>query len=211
LANPEVAYVGFSGYRYGFKDAHIYKTTNAGTTWTRISNDLPQVPVNDVEIDPVNANTLYLGTDIGVYYSTNGGTNWVRLGKKMPHTVVSTLNFAVNSRQLYAATYGRSVFKIDLSALLLPATTPTIAKKKHGILSISPNPARDYAVVKLRENKQGAIINVYSNNGALKFTRRLQPNVLQQNISLQNLNGGIYTVVCVIGDDKLSAKLIVKK
>jgi hypothetical protein len=123
LANPEVAYVGFSGYRYGFKDAHIYKTTNAGTTWTRISNDLPQVPVNDLEIDPVNANTLYLGTDIGVYYSTNGGTNWVRLGKKMPHTVVSTLNFAVNSRQLYAATYGRSVFKIDLSALLLPATT----------------------------------------------------------------------------------------
>ena len=71
--NPEIAYVGFSGYRYGFTDADIYKTTNAGTTWTRISNDLPQVPVDDLEIDPTDPNTLYLATDIGVYYSTNGG------------------------------------------------------------------------------------------------------------------------------------------
>ncbi len=119
-SNPEIAYAGFSGYRYGIKDAHIYKTTNAGASWIRISNDLPQIPVNDLEIDPANANVLYLATDIGVYYSTNDGSNWMKLGSKMPHVVVSTLNFAENTRQLYAATYGRSIYKINATNLLLP-------------------------------------------------------------------------------------------
>ena len=128
-ANPEIAYVGFSGYRYGFKDAHIYKTTNAGTSWARVSNDLPQVPVNDLEIDPANTNTLYLGTDIGVYYSTNGGTNWLRLGTKMPAAVVSTLNFAVNTRQLYAATYGRSIYKIGVPAAAVVNNQFAVATK----------------------------------------------------------------------------------
>jgi photosystem II stability/assembly factor-like uncharacterized protein len=136
--NPEIAYVGFSGYRYGVTDAHIYKTTNAGTTWTRISNDLPQIPVNDLEIDPTDPNTLYLATDIGVYYSTNGGTNWLKLGTKMPSVVVSTLNFAVNTRWLYASTYGRSIYKISVPSTVIAsnnkalqnATTKSFAYEK---------------------------------------------------------------------------------
>jgi photosystem II stability/assembly factor-like uncharacterized protein len=211
LTNPEIAYLGFSGYRYGFKDAHIYKTTNGGSTWTRISNDLPQMPVNDIEIDPLDANTLYLGTDVGVYYSTNGGTNWLRLGKKMPAVVVSTLNLAANSRQLYAATYGRSVFKINLNGAPLPATNMIASANKKSTLSISPNPAKDYAAVRLNENKQGAIINVYNNSGELKFSQKLQANVLQQKINLQNLHAGIYTVVCVTANNKVSAELMVQK
>jgi photosystem II stability/assembly factor-like uncharacterized protein len=122
--NPEVAYIGFSGYRYGFKDAHLYKTKNGGATWVRISNDLPQIPVNDLETDPLMPNILYLATDIGVYYSINGGRNWKRLGKNMPSVVTLGLNFAVDSRILYAGTYGRGIYKIKI-----PAKKPTIQTK----------------------------------------------------------------------------------
>lgn len=116
-SDPKIAYICFSGYRYGVKDAHIYKTTNAGNTWKRISNDLPQIPINDLEIDPYNSNILYLATDVGVYYSTNGGTNWLKLGKQMPNAVVTTLNYTRNAKELYAATYGRSIYKINVQTI----------------------------------------------------------------------------------------------
>jgi photosystem II stability/assembly factor-like uncharacterized protein len=206
---PEIAYLGFSGYRYGFTDAHIYKTTNAGASWTRISNDLPQVPVNDIEIDPNDANTLYLGTDIGVYYSTNGGTNWVKLGRKMPSAVVSTLNFGVNTRQLYAATYGRSVYKINLAAAPLPNTM--IAHNKKLNISVYPNPASDYATIKLPENKHGALINFYNAMGEIVISEKMGTNVLQKKISVQKLYAGIYTVACTIDEIKTSVQLVVQK
>ena len=210
--NPEIAYVGFSGYRYGVKDAHIYKTTNAGASWTRISNDLPQVPVNDLEIDPSNANTLFLGTDIGVYYSTNGGTNWLKLGTKMPSVVVSTLNFAVNSRQLYAATYGRSIYKISLP---LQQATEQFAsavadKKATASITIYPNPAKDYVMVNLQNNEHGASVNIYSNTGKIAASQKLQANVLQQKINIQNLAKGVYHVVCIEDNHKTGSELVIQ-
>lgn len=207
--NPDIAYVGFSGYRYGVKDAHIYKTTNAGTTWTRISNDLPQVPVNDLEIDPANASTLYLATDIGVYYSTNGGTNWLRLGAKLPSVVVSTLNFAVNTRYLYASTYGRSCYKISLPAATAIAQTSSDATEKIQA-SIYPNPAKNYTTINLQSNKTGTTVQLYNNSGRLIRTEKLAANVLQKTISLQGIAHGTYTLVWTADNKKGSAQLIVQ-
>ncbi len=211
--NPEIAYVGFSGYRYGFKDAHIYKTTNAGASWTRISNDLPQMPVNDIEIDPLNNNVLYLATDVGVYFSRNGGAHWLRLGSKMPAVVVSTLNLGVNTRQLYAATYGRSVYKLDVNTGNLPNDNFISAETKKSIESVSlhPNPARDYTMINLHENNNGAIIHVYNNKGEIEFSEKMEANTLQKKISLQKLTPGIYTIACIANNKQMINRLIVQR
>ncbi|MEP6684013.1 MAG: T9SS type A sorting domain-containing protein [Parafilimonas sp.] len=210
--NPEIVYVGFSGFRYGFTDAHIYKTTNAGATWTRISNDLPQVPVNDLEIDPTRSNLLYLATDIGVYYSLNGGVNWIKLGTKMPSVVVSTLNFAVNSRFLYASTYGRSIYKIAVPAIGFAADNSNL-KNSASINSVSvyPNPATAYCTIKLAENKTGSIIKIYNSAGNILIQEKMEANILQKKISLQNCKAGNYTLVCDDGKNKTSLQLIVAR
>ncbi len=210
--NPEIAYIGFSGYRYGVKDAHIYKTINAGASWVRISNDLPQVPVNDLEIDPVNTATLYLGTDIGVYTSTNDGTNWTKLGAKMPSVVVSTLNFAVNTRQLYAATYGRSVYKLSLPlAAISSASSSSEENSKQAVsVSVYPNPATSYAVINLHNNLQGALISIYNSNGKLMFSQKINANVLQQKIDLKNYAKGVYYVESNGNNIKTTVKLVVQ-
>ena len=210
--NPEIAYVGFSGFRYGFTDAHIYKTTNAGASWTRISNDLPQVPVNDLEIDPANPNLLYLATDIGVYYSVNGGTNWIKFGTKMPSVVVTTLNFAVNSRILYAATYGRSIYKITAPATSFAANNSGL---QNGVstnaVSVFPNPAADYCTIKLAENKTGSIIKLYNSAGHILVQEKMEANILQKKINLEKLATGSYTLVCDDGKHKTSLQLIVTR
>ena len=57
----------------------MFKTTNAGGSWTDISgsppNALPNIPVNDIVVDPDAPGTLYVATDAGVYFTTDTGTN----------------------------------------------------------------------------------------------------------------------------------------
>lgn len=211
--NPEIAYVGFSGYRYGITDAHIYKTTNGGTTWKRISNNLPQMPVNDFETDPVRPNIFYLATDIGVYESMNGGHKWVRLGKDMPAVVVSTLNLTVNARQLYAATYGRSIYKIQLPFINPHDFTDTsyVAENNLQKISLIPNPANNYTVVHVAENTKGITLEMYNNSGRKILTEKIPANVLEQKINLQKLPTGIYTLLCLDENKKSTIQLVIEK
>lgn len=207
--DPDIAYVGFSGYRYGVKDAHIYKTINAGASWTRISNNLPQMPVNDLEMDPLNKNILYLATDIGVYYSTNAGTTWARLGAKMPAVVVSTVNFAVNSRVLYAATYGRSMYKIALPTVM--ANTSVAAAPGNEVdFTLSPNPAKGVTTVELKENRLGVTIIIYEQYGKRILSQKLAKGIIQQKINLQSLKPGMYKVECISGNTKKSSTLLMQ-
>ncbi len=64
--DEQTAYVCISGYQWSEPMAHIYKTTDQGGSWTAVSGDLPDVPVNDLIIDPHIPNRLYAGTDVGV-------------------------------------------------------------------------------------------------------------------------------------------------
>ncbi len=74
-SNPEVIYV--------LTTNGIYKTTNAGTTWSTITLPVPYAYYNaDVAVNPVNANELYIcmagaGAGNEVFTSTNGGTSWI--------------------------------------------------------------------------------------------------------------------------------------
>ncbi|MEO5906368.1 MAG: hypothetical protein ABIQ11_06560, partial [Saprospiraceae bacterium] len=46
--NINTAYVTFSGFRFGENIGHIYKTINQGSSWTDISANLPDIPINDL-------------------------------------------------------------------------------------------------------------------------------------------------------------------
>jgi photosystem II stability/assembly factor-like uncharacterized protein len=49
-----------------------------GLTW-KTSSVIPTItPINVIEIDPTNANTIYVGTTNSVYISRDGGQNWFR-------------------------------------------------------------------------------------------------------------------------------------
>lgn len=116
-----VTFSGFSGFG-GDTQGHVFKTTNGGQAWTDISgsgpNALPNIPVNDIVVDPDLANTLYVATDVGVFETTDGGTNWSPLGMTtLPHVAVMSLKLHRASRTLRAATHGRGVWDLELGNL----------------------------------------------------------------------------------------------
>jgi len=108
--NRETAYVTLSGYRWSEALPRVYRTVDLGVTWTAISSNLPDAPVNDLIVDPANPGRYFVGTDVGVYESVNAGAAWTAYGIGLPRAVVTSLAFDDASRQLYAGTYGRSLF-----------------------------------------------------------------------------------------------------
>jgi photosystem II stability/assembly factor-like uncharacterized protein len=119
IADPSDANTFFI-CRASYSSGMVIKTTNFGTTWTNISVGLPSVPHNDLVVDPVNTNHLYVANDFGVYWTSDGGSNWVKLSNGMPFVPVLDFDFYSNAgiRYLRAATHGRGVYELNIDSPL---------------------------------------------------------------------------------------------
>ncbi|MFK7773237.1 MAG: T9SS type A sorting domain-containing protein [Saprospiraceae bacterium] len=108
-----VAYVTISGFRFYDETAHVFKTTDSGNSWEPISGELPNIPVNDIIINPTN-HDLYIATDIGVFKSINDGNSWGILGTGLPNVVVTDLSYHEPTNTLLAGTFGRSMYSVEV-------------------------------------------------------------------------------------------------
>jgi photosystem II stability/assembly factor-like uncharacterized protein len=120
--NPDRIWVSVSNYTDQRK---VFEYD--GTAWKNLSGNLPNVPVNSIVYQKGSNDRLYIGTDIGVYYTDGGSTNWKRLGNGMPNIVVEELEIHEKDKKLYAGTYARGIWQIDLIDCNLSA--PTITAK----------------------------------------------------------------------------------
>src|SRR5439155_18370186 len=108
-----LAYVSVSGFRNGEPAAHVFRTTNAGSTWTDISGTLPDAPVNDLVLDPRNRTLLYAATDVGVFPTPDNGTTWSPVGTALPLVPISDLEATDTGTTtiLTAATFGLGTYR----------------------------------------------------------------------------------------------------
>ncbi len=145
--NAQVVYVTHSGFGGDEHAPHIHRSANQGASWSAIDGDLPDVPINDVVVDPADTQRLFLATDVGVYWTSNQGAVWVPLGSGLPFTAVFDLSLHAPSRTLVAATHGRSQWKADLTQILV-AVGPGIGgggAPGNALSAPMPNPSRGWA------------------------------------------------------------------
>jgi len=91
---------------------YIYKTSDYGKTWTKITNGIPDGTfVRAVREDPKKRGLLYAGTETGVYISFDDGANWRSLRLNLPTTPVHDL--MVKDNDLIVATHGRAFWILD--------------------------------------------------------------------------------------------------
>ncbi len=76
-------------YFAGAPAGGIWKSTNGGSTWITTTDNLPQIGVSGIAIDPDNSNIVYIATgdddagdseSVGVLKSTDGGMTWNTTG-----------------------------------------------------------------------------------------------------------------------------------
>jgi photosystem II stability/assembly factor-like uncharacterized protein len=198
-------YVTFSGYRYGESLGHVFKSNNAGETWTDIGSSIPDIPVNDIVKD-LNGK-LYVATDIGVLVSDDDGTSWEPLGENMPSVVVTDMHIHEANQFLYAATYGRSAYKIDISDNLSSLSADEFSEG----ISMYPNPVSKWGDINISlEGMLGpAQVELFDGMGRLIFEKPIsgtENNV----ISLTQLQAGVYFVKITQGENTALEKLLVQ-
>jgi len=95
----------------------LWKTSNAGVTWSPIFDSQPTASLGDVTMDPNNSNVIWAGSGEnnsqrsvaygdGVYKSTDGGKSWNNVGLKSSEHIGEILIDPRNSDVVYVAAQG---------------------------------------------------------------------------------------------------------
>ena len=121
-ANSNHAWISYSGYDFNTpsQPGHVFEVTyNPATpdaTWTSLDNPggtgFPDSPATGIARD--SNGDLYVSNDFGVMLLANGSTSWATAGTGLPMVEVAGLTIVPSARLLYAATHGRSAWKLTL-------------------------------------------------------------------------------------------------
>ena len=110
--DPGTVYIAYNRYKFNDFTPHILKSTDYGTTWTRLVNGIQdEAHVRVVREDPNKKDLLYAGTELGVYISFDGGIQWTKFQQNLP--IVPITDLMVHQNDLIVATQGRAFWILD--------------------------------------------------------------------------------------------------
>lgn len=190
---------------------NLYHSYDGGDSWQDISKPLPPgIRLNVIKVcEPIANyidNLIYAGTNKGVYYTHEKYNEWIPFSDDLPITIVNDLEIQISTRELFAATYGRGVWKTNLVKVV------SVYNAKESPLNLYPNPTKGKLYLEIPENidlnnkeVKISIINVLgfevyqsTENGVGKFELN------------HNLPPGTYYVLIQIGQTQYNGKIIAK-
>ena len=93
---------------------HVFRSTDAGQTWSDCSGNLPDIPVNALVVDPANVNVVYAASDNGVYKTIDAGMHWSDFSNGLPNVMVGDLILHETRRLLRAGTRNRGAWEVSI-------------------------------------------------------------------------------------------------
>src|SRR5438876_3492224 len=106
------AYAAVNTLRLDDLRPHLYRTRDAGATWTEVTNGIPDNENTDVvREDPQRKGLLFAGTERAVYVSFDDGDHWQSLRLNMGASSIRDL--IIKDDDLCVATHGRGFWILD--------------------------------------------------------------------------------------------------
>ncbi len=110
--NEGTCYIAGTKYKSGDFAPYLYKTTDYGKTWSKITAGIaPEHFTRVLREDPISKGLLYAGTETGMYISFNDGKSWESFQLNLP--IVPITDLTIKENNLIVATQGRSLWIID--------------------------------------------------------------------------------------------------
>jgi len=110
-------YIAGTKYKTGDFAPYLYKTTDYGKSWEKITDGIEAEHFTRVvREDPEKEGLLYAGTETGMYISFDAGENWKPFQLNLP--IVPITDLALKENNLIVATQGRSLYIIDDLSML---------------------------------------------------------------------------------------------
>lgn len=196
-----------------YSNINTFVTTDGGDTWQDISKTLPQgVLARAIAHQPQSyENTIYLGTNRGVYYTNDSLNEWLPFSENLPNAIINDLKIHRITGEIYAATYGRGIWKTNL----LPNQIEE-ANTQKPLISLYPNPsAGDFLLtvesdeVQTHNNVSLVILDLL---GRVVLEKNLGPMAfpISKNVSI-DVDNGMYFLQILINKHSYSTKLIINK
>ncbi len=127
----------------GYGTDKVYSYDLATNTWVNESGTLPDLPTDCIVVDKVSL-TKYIGTDAAVFYRDTAMANWALFDAHLPHVHVYDLNINYATGEIWAATFGRGMWKS------IKADNPPrlgVNQLQQPVLTVSPNPAHAFVTI----------------------------------------------------------------
>jgi hypothetical protein len=118
-----------------------------GSLWSQVHGDggtqpLPHAPIFAVARRPSAPDkTWFVASDVGVFRTDNGGTTWANMTAPLglPNTLVRDLRLSADGNTLYAGTFGRGVWSMDVAR-------PANAFGVRGLVTVASAPIKNASV-----------------------------------------------------------------
>jgi hypothetical protein len=127
--DPGTAYVAFDLHMMDDRLPYLYKTSNFGQTWTKISGGLPSGHPLDylrsVAENPNKKGMLFAGSGHGFFYSMDDGVKWTQFKEGLPPAPVTWITIQKRQHDVVIATYGRGLFILPNISILEQTGSPT--------------------------------------------------------------------------------------
>jgi photosystem II stability/assembly factor-like uncharacterized protein len=107
------AYIVVDYHMMDARDPFIYKTTDFGQTWKKISDGLPKGPLAyaiSLAENPNRKGMLFAGTGNAFYYSLDDGAKWTALKAGLPAAPVTWIVVQKAHHDVVLSTYGRGLY-----------------------------------------------------------------------------------------------------
>ncbi|MFK7834305.1 MAG: T9SS type A sorting domain-containing protein [Winogradskyella sp.] len=183
----------------------VYISTDSGVSFTPIRWDLPNFSSQALVWQNNGNDGLYVGMNYGIYYTDNVlGNTWNPFSNGLPNVRINELEINTADSKLYAATYGRGLWRSNLYNEALSVTDFEFED-----LSVYPNPAENEVYLKWN-NSEDVAVRIYNTLGKLMFYSK---NVNLSNAYKINTSGfdtGIYFVKLNTSKGEMTKKLILK-
>jgi photosystem II stability/assembly factor-like uncharacterized protein len=164
--NPDIIFAAMAS-------GGVFKSSDGGTTWYPISDDLPVLTIGAIALDPADPDIIYAGTGeanvqsyswfgMGLFKSTDGGATWAYMGLAETRYIARVVVDPLNTDRIWVAGTGsifgtnpergiyRSLDAGETWALVLSLTDSTAAT------DIAINPAKpDTVFAAMWERRRG--------------------------------------------------------
>jgi photosystem II stability/assembly factor-like uncharacterized protein len=130
------AYVALDAHRSDDDEPYLFVTEDFGQTWKSIRSNLPTGSTRVLREDIGNQNLLFAGTEFAAWASFDRGESWVKLNNNLPTVAVHEFAMPASAGEIVAATHGRSLWVLDVTALR--QITPEVLKAKAYLYEPAP-------------------------------------------------------------------------
>ncbi len=171
----------------------LYKTTNRGQSWTKLSGSTLD-RVTSCTFNPNNANQLYITTEAqGLWYSNNinAGSPTFSMVQNYPFQQPERVFFnPYNTSEMWVSSFGNGMKSGNMNIVL---GLPDFKNGEESGLVLYPNPSSGLVTVRCTKAAANGRLEVFDINGRLVFQKTVSNNGPFQ-FDASEMNNGIYMV-----------------